>query len=155
MQNKNKNIINFFGRVLFPFLNFYFLIFYSGSLEVIDPILLLIPIYIIYFIQIIGKHNWINHKNCHHWSMNTSSSFYFLFFVFIFTLPSQKCMVNFTQAKNQNITNNLHLLISSSLITSPCLSPSPTYALPSLCVCVQLQISPIHKDTSQFNWVTL
>lgn len=141
------------GGCFFPFLTFIFLFF----ILVVWKLLILFFYWFLstYFIQIIGKHNWINHNNCHHWSMNTSSLFYFLFFVFIFTLPSQKCMVNFTQAKNQNITNNLHLLIYSSLITSPCLSPSPMYALPSLSVCVQLQISPIHKDTSQFNWVTL
>lgn len=58
LKNKTKRVMNF-GGCFFPFpLNFYFLFFfYSGSLEVIDPILLLIFVYIIYFIWITGKQN--------------------------------------------------------------------------------------------------
>lgn len=68
----------------------FFLIFYSGDLEVIDSILLLISIYKMYFIwtQINSSELIIIH--CHHQSMNDPSLFSFLNLFLLINSPSKK-----------------------------------------------------------------
>lgn len=138
--------------MLFPFSLSNFTSFYSGRLEVIDPILLLISMYIICFVWITGKQNLIRHNTViiGTWMilLYCPILLFILFFKFVFTYhPSQNKYGEYLPKPRTETLTIIYIYLY--ILPLPHLPPQHIHCL--LCVCVYLQISPFYKNTSHKN----